>query len=109
MTDHILNDWATFIVYGVAAVSHALVLIYGLGSPWWRSLLGVTIFAKWLSVMLVFDYLIARRVWGEFPGYGLAAILVYGFMLLAFSAVVVEVVIERRHPADEAAPHRQKG
>lgn len=104
--DEILNDAATWVVWGIAAVAHALVFIYGLGSPWWRSLLGITIFAKWLSVMLVFDFLIARRALGEFPGYGFAALGVYGFMFLAFSAVVVEVVIERRHPADEVT-HRK--
>lgn len=97
---------ATWVVYGVAAVAHALVFIYGFGSPWWRSLLGITIFAKWLSVMLVFDFIIARRAFGEFPGYGLLALVTYGFMFLAFSAVVVEVVVERRHPADEVT-HRK--
>jgi hypothetical protein len=108
MTDEVLNDIATYVVYGVAILAHVLVLTYGLGSPWWRSLLGITIFTKWLSVMLVFDYLIARRVWGDFEGYGLFALLAYGFMFLAFGAVVVEVLIERRHPADEAVPHRKE-
>lgn len=105
--DEILNDAAIWPLYGVAIASHVLVLIYGIGSPWWRSLLGVTIFAKWLSVMLVFDFLIARRTFGEFPGYGWLALGVYGFMFLAFWAVVVEVAIERRGPAHEA-PARKK-
>lgn len=97
--DQVLNDVATIIVFAVAVPAHALVFIYGLGSPWYRSVLGVTIFAKWLSVALVFDYLISRRLWGEWPGFGVTAIAVYGFMFLAFSAVVAEVVIERRDPA----------
>ncbi|MDQ2690359.1 MAG: hypothetical protein M3Y29_08815 [Chloroflexota bacterium] len=101
--DEAFNGFATFIAFAVAAPAHALVLIYGLGSPWYRSLLGVSIFAKWLSVALIFDFLIMRRLFGEFPGYGVAAVAVYGFAFLAFSAVVVEVVIERRNPAAPAS------
>jgi hypothetical protein len=94
--DETLNGYATAVAFAVAVPAHLLVFIYGIGSPWYRSLLGTTIFAKWLSLAIVFDYLIARRIFGEFPGYGIAAVLVYGLVFLAFSAAVVEVVIERR-------------
>lgn len=99
--DEAVNQAAVWPIYGVALCAHLLVFIYGFGSRWWTSLLGVSIFAKWLSFALVFDFLIARRVFGEFPGYGFWAMGIYSFMFLAFSAVVVELIIERRTPAPE--------
>lgn len=97
--DTFFNGIATFVAFAVAVPAHALVFVYGLGSPWYKSLLGVTIFTKWLSVALIFDYLISRRIFGEYPGYGVLAFVTYLLAFLAFTAVVVEVIIERRTPA----------
>ncbi len=106
--DEFLNGVATWFAFGVILPAHLLVIIYGIWSPWWRTFLGVTIFAKWLSFAVAIDFLVARRVFGEFPGYGVAAVIVYGLLFLAFSATVVEVLIERRHPGPPMAWKKRK-
>jgi hypothetical protein len=52
----------------VAAPGQTLfVLLYGLGSPWWRSPTGRAIFTKGLSLMLIFDVAIAAYYIANLP------------------------------------------
>lgn len=101
MTDAIVNEIAGVIAILVAVPAVANVLIYGLGSRWWESWLGRVLFSKWLSVALVFLFIISRRVWGEYLGYGYAALALYTFVLVSFGATTAELIIERRAPGDE--------
>lgn len=99
MTDSIINDIAGLVAVAVTIPAVANVLIYGLGSRWWETRLGRVLFSKWLSVALVFLFIIARRFWGEFPGYGWLALGLYAFVFLSFAATTVELIIESRSPA----------
>lgn len=82
-----------------AAPANLLALVYGVGSPWYRSTLGTVIFLKWLSVALVFDYIVLRRITGDFPMHDWVALVLYAFVFLTFTATLAEVIIERRAPA----------
>lgn len=105
--DIALNEVAGFIALLTIVPATLNALIYGVGSPWWRSWLGRVLFAKWLAVALVFVFIVARRTLGEFPGYGVVALLLYTFVLLAFAATTVELVIERRNPAPLNPPRKE--
>lgn len=106
--DETLNAIAGVVALATVVPATLNALIYGLGSPWWRSWLGRALFAKWLAVALVFAFIFARRFFGEFPGYGVVALVLYIFVLLAFTATTVELVIERRNPAPPPLPLRKE-
>jgi hypothetical protein len=108
MTSDQINDIAGTVIMLAAIPAVATALIYGLGSPWWNSWLGRVMFMKWLSVALVFLVIIARRTWGDYPGYEWVALVVYTFTLITFSATAVQLVIERRSPDDGSASSVQK-
>lgn len=101
MTPNEVNDTAGIIALAAAVPAHLNVLIYGIGSPWWRSWLGRVLFAKWLSVALVFDVILLRRWLGEYVGYEWVAVVAYSFIFVAFTATTVELLIERRGPTPE--------
>lgn len=91
------------IIGALAAVPALLiVLVYGIGSPWWGSWLGRVIFVKWLSVFSVIGYILARRGFGEFPGYEWWSVGVYALFFVAMWATLVEILIERRPPTQHA-------
>lgn len=99
MTPHEINHLAGYIA--LAAVAPALVttLVYGLGSPWWRSWLGRVVFAQWLAIVVVFGVVLSRRFLGAYPGYEWVAVVSYSVLFVAFTAMAVIVIIERRAPA----------
>lgn len=100
MTPEAVNEIAGIVVTLTAIPAVLTALIYGFGSPWWTSWLGRIIFAKWLAIALVFILIVARRTFGEYPGYEWVALIIYTFTFLTFSATTVEVIIERRGPDD---------
>lgn len=100
MSDQEINDIANIVVIAVTVPAVLNAAIYGLGSRWWESWLGRVLFSKWLSVALVFVFILTRRFWGEYPGYGWWAISLYAFVLVSFVATTVELIIERRAPAE---------
>lgn len=106
MTPSEINEVAGVIVLCAAIPAHANVIIYGFGSRWWKSPLGVVLFAKWLSVALALDVVLARRAFGDYVGYEWVAVAVYTFVLLAFAATTVELVIERRAPSKTSPNER---
>lgn len=101
MSDDTLNEIAGVIALFTIVPATLNAIIYGIGSPWWRSWLGRVLFAKWLSVALVFVFIVLRRALGEFAGYGGVAVALYAFVFVAFAATTVELIIERRGPAGE--------
>lgn len=100
MNDAAINDIANYVVIAVTIPAVLNAAIYGLGSRWWSSWLGRVLFSKWLSVALVFVFILTRRLWGDYPGYGWWAIGLYTFVLVSFAATTVELIIERRAPAE---------
>lgn len=108
MTSEEINDIAGFIVALAAIPATATALIYGFGSPWWRSWLGRVMFAKWLSVALVLIVVFARRTWGDYPGYEWVALFTYSFMLVTFTATTIEIITVRRGADDGSIIPREK-
>lgn len=99
MTPDQVNDLATIGTTAAFAASLTFCAIYGLGSPgWWRSLLGMSYFASGASLALVLGFVLSRRLWGAYWGYGYAIIGVSVYTLLALACVgqVAIVVYERR-------------
>lgn len=99
MTDASINEIAGLVVIAVTVPAVLNASIYGLGSRWWQTWLGRVLFSKWLSVALVFVFIVLRRLVGDFPGYGWVALGLYSFVFLSFAATTVELIIERRAPA----------
>lgn len=93
-----INEIAGFILTLTTIPATLNVLIYGFGSPWWTSWLGRVMFAKWLSVALVFWFVVFRRNLGDFFGYEWWALAIYSFTFVTFVATTVELIIERRPP-----------
>jgi len=93
-----VNQIAGFVLALTIIPATLNVMIYGLGSPWWTSWLGRVMFAKWLSVAMVFWFVVVRRNLGDFIGYEWWALGIYSFTFLTFVATTVELVIERRPP-----------
>lgn len=73
-------------------------LVYGLGSAWWKSWLGRVIFTKWVTLVLVFAFVLTRRAFGNFPGYEWVSLGLFSLLFLAYTANTVVVIIERRAP-----------
>lgn len=106
-TEHV-NEIAGFVLALAAIPAVATAFIYGLGSPWWQSTLGRVMFAKWTTVALVLVFVVARRTWGDFPGYEWLALVIYSFTLVTFTATTIEVIIERRGPDDGSIAPKPK-
>lgn len=97
--DAIVNDFATYIALAAVVPAILTTALYGFGSPWYLSWLGRVVFAQWLSIVIVFAVVLGRRVFGEYPGYGYVAVAAYSLLFLAYWALFVIVLIERRGPA----------
>ena len=105
----LVNNLASHLALAALLPAGLVTLIYGLGSPWWRSGLGRAIFAQSFSIVLVLSLILARRFFGDYPGYELAAALVYASIFLLFSTLVVALVIERRPTYPTAQRKAQHG
>lgn len=95
----VVNDFALVpLVVGMlfAGVSG---VVYGIGSPWWRSLLGVAFFGVMVSSSLPILVVVARRTFGAYPGYEWVALSVYTLWALAWVAMLVIILVERRRSA----------
>lgn len=100
------NTWATVpaTVAGFAALSTAL--LYGIGSPWYRSVLGTVFFALFMGSVPVFALVLVRRIAATIAnggpqtsgdGFGLLAFIVYTFVASVWVLVFVTVIRERRN------------
>lgn len=98
MNAETINDFATNIVLLGAIPALAFVLIYGLGSPWYRSALGVVMMLLGSSIVIVYGIVIGRRLFDDYPGYQFVAIIGYSLLFLALVSLDVIVIIERRRP-----------
>lgn len=73
-------------------------VVFGVGSSWFRSRLGWAVFGSWASQLAVLVIVLARRFRGEYPGYEWVALVGYSVLFLAYSAMAVVVILERRPP-----------
>lgn len=108
-----LNTWATApaTVAGVFALLTAL--LYGLGSPWYRSILGTVFFGLFVGSVPVFALVLVRRIVATIAsggpqtsgdGLGGLAFAVYTFVAVVWVLVFFTVVRERRHTPTPTPP-----
>lgn len=92
---HAVNDFANWLVI-VAALPFVLsTLVYGILAPWYRTLLGTTLFGLLFSISSVLIFVFTRRVWGEYWGYEILANAIYGMLLVFASAFLAILIVER--------------
>jgi hypothetical protein len=107
------NTWATVpaTVAGVFALMTAV--LYGAGSPWYRSLLGTVFFALFLGSVPVFALVLVRRIAATIAnggpqtsgdGFGLLAFGVYTFVASVWVLVFFTVMYTRRHTPTPTPP-----
>ena len=99
MMDETLNSIAGILALTGAVPILGAALTYGFGSPWWRSWLGRVMFGLFLALVLAFIVILGRRTFGDYPGYGLVALIAYGYITLALWATWAIILVERRNPA----------
>lgn len=111
--DAVLNNWANVPAYIAAGLALLTFLIYGLGSPWYRSLLGVSFFLNFGSLPAVVIFVAVRRIvavttTGSAPastdGLGWVALLLYTALALVQGLQLVVLIIERRHAPNPTPP-----
>lgn len=107
------NTWAT--VPATIAGTFALLtaVLYGIGSPWYRSLLGTVFFALFLGSVPVFALVLVRRIAATIAnggpqtsgdGFGLLAFTVYTFVAIVWAGVFLAVLYTRRHTPTPTPP-----
>lgn len=112
-----LNTWATFpaTVAGVFALLTAV--LYGVGSPWYRSVLGTVFFGLFVGSVPVFALVLVRRIVATIAnggpqtsgdGLGALAFAVYTFVAVVWVLVFLTVVRERRHTPTPTPPIERK-
>lgn len=96
MTPEAINDFATILALTAIAPAAGYTLTYGIGSPWYRSLLGVVLFGLGASVTTVLSVVLLRRLLGAYPGYEWVAVSAYSILTLTMWALWAIVIVERR-------------
>lgn len=103
--DAVLNNWANVPAYIAAALALTTFVVYGVGSPWYRSLLGLSFFLNFGSLPAVVLFIAARRIvatvsTGSAPastdGLGWLALTLYVAIALIQALQLVVLIIERR-------------
>jgi flagellar biosynthesis protein FlhB len=104
-----INNIGNYIVL-VAIVPFGLfTVLYGILSPWYRSLLGLTMFMLGLSLTSVLGVVLLRRWFGTYPGYEWVAVIVYSIATCtAFGLVVIYLVERSRRPMLELTLRAKK-
>jgi hypothetical protein len=94
-----VNEIAGYIALAAVVPLTLTCLIFGVGSPWWKSRLGRAVFSSWTSELAVFTIILLKRFLGPYPGYEWVAIIGYSMLFVSFTAQAVVVILERRPPA----------
>lgn len=80
----------------IAAPGQTLfVLIYGLRSPWYKSLLGRALFTKSLALALLLDISLVGHWWPTYPGQKPIGIVVVGLVLIGAWMQLVALIHEK--------------
>lgn len=91
-----VNEIANLIVFVAAIPFFLSTIAYGILAPWYRSLLGVTLFGLIASVTGVLIFVFTRRIWGDYWGYEWVAIGVYTSLTTFAFAFLAIFLVERR-------------
>ena len=97
MTPADVNEFANWIALSAAIPALLFTLVYGFGSPWYKSGLGITLFGLMFSISSLFLVILARRFFGEYPGYHIVAVVIYVVLTLMFWSFFFILLKERRH------------
>lgn len=105
MDDAVLNTWANVPAYIAAALALVTFVIYGFGSPWYRSLLGLSFFLNFGSLPAVVAFVAIRRLIAtnatgspstSSDGLGWVALTLYTGIALIQALQLLVLIIERR-------------
>lgn len=84
------------------------VLVYGLGSPWYRSEIGRAFFLSKLALCLVFSFVLSVFIFGQYEGLLVVrAVLIGTVACAAWYQLSVTVRIQRRARLDLPCPRRR--
>lgn len=108
MTPADINAIANWIALAAAIPFLGYWLTYGIGSPWYRSLLGWVMFSLGGAITLVLGYATVRRMLGDFAGYEWWSLAIYSFLNVVGWALWAIVIVERRRAALLQVPLNRK-
>jgi hypothetical protein len=96
---------AVLLVLAAAPAQTLFAIVYGVGSPWWRSLVGRALFTKALALALLIDIsLLYHWLGDDYALRDVVRLTVYGLIAVGawmqFVALLVEKYKGRRDDAD---------
>ena len=97
MTPADVNELTDWIALSAAIPAILFTLVYGFGSAWYKSGLGITLFGLMFSISSLLAVILPRRFFGEYPGYHIVAVVVYVMLTLMFWSFFIILLKERRH------------
>lgn len=97
MTPEQINDQANIIALTAGIPALLFTLVYGFGSPWYRSWLGRTVFGLMFAISMLFGVILARRFFGTYPGYEWVSVICYTLLTVAFWSFFIILLVERKH------------
>lgn len=71
-------------------------IVYGIGSPWYKSWLGRNLLGLMLSFSILFAIILLRRFFGDYPGFWLVALVGYLFLGIMTWCFFIMLLMERR-------------
>lgn len=98
------NTWATAPATIAGTFALMTAVLYGIGSGWYKSLLGIVFFGLFVGTIPVFLLVLLRRVAATIAaggpsssgdGFGLLAFVVYTFAAIVWVAVFFTILRER--------------
>lgn len=107
MNIEMINHISTWIALSAVVPCLLFTIIYGLGSPWYKSWLGRTLFGLMFSITMLFVVILLRRFFGEYTGYYLVSLVAYTLLTLMFWSFLVIFLIERRKSRNLRVPLRK--
>jgi hypothetical protein len=85
-----------WLVYLTAPAQTAFILLYGFGSPWWRTLLGRALFTKALGLALLLDLALLFQVYeGSYAYRDAARLSVFSLIALGAWLQLAALIKER--------------
>lgn len=91
-----VNELALIPLFAGMMFAAAAGAVYGIGSRWWESLLGVAFFGIMIASALPIAVVLGRRLFDKYPGYEWVALGVYSLWALSWVAMLIIILVERR-------------
>lgn len=107
-TYEVVSDVATVVLVLGMVLAGVTSLVYGIGSRWYDSLLGVAFLAVTVVSSLPLVIIVTRRAFGRYPGTEWVSLGLFSLFTIAWVAMLTIVLIERNR-APVAVTFRKKG